>query len=51
MKNDLYGMDPLDPKSFFTKINYTTKRVQFAGVNRNTELSEVEDNLKYMSER
>ena len=51
MKNDLYVMDTLDPKSFITKENYNSKRVQFAGVNRNTDLSEVKDSLQYISER
>ena len=51
MKNNLYGMDPSDPKSFISKEEYNNKSVQFAGVDRNVEVSEVEDNLRFMSER
>ena len=53
MKNNLYGMDPMDPNSFISKEKYKTNCVNFVGVGRvaTNEVSEVEDNLKYMSER
>ena len=44
-------MDPSDPKSFVSKEEYNGIRVQFAGVDKNNETSEIEDNLRYMSER
>ena len=51
MGNNLYGMNPLDPKSFISKEEYESKSVQFVGVSKITGNSEVEDNLKYMSEQ
>ena len=53
MENNLYGMDPMDPNSFISKEKYDKKCVHFAGVGRvaTNDESEVEDNLKYMSER
>ena len=43
LKNNLYGMDPNDPKSSITKEEYQIKNIQMTSV--------VTDNLKYMSER
>ena len=51
MGNNLYGMDPSDPKSFISKEEYKNKRVHFAGVSEIIGNSEVENNLAYMSER
>ena len=58
LSNNLYGMDPTDPRSYVNIDN--SKKVQFAGVGNNSgreevlaeeEISEKEDNLKYMSKR
>ena len=38
-------MDPTDSKSYVTKEEYESKKVQFAGVGETTPTSEVEENL------
>ena len=43
LKNNLYGMNPEDPKSFLSKDEYEGKKLQFVNT--------VKDNTKYMSNR
>ena len=51
LSNEIYGMDPTDPASYMSKEEYEKEYVQFAGVREKIGESEVENNLKYMSER
>ena len=51
MSNNLYGMDPLDTTNFISKKEYNEKNVQYAGVGETSATSDMDDNMKYLSER